>query len=715
AKLDCTFTNAANLPTVAIQKITTGSFGGPFTFTATNLSAAPAGISTVAASTAAPVSPVAIAATAANTQVQITEAANASYTISTATCADANASITGNPASFGTLSGQILTIPAANVLPAAKITCTFTNAAKPATVAVQKITTGGFGGPFTFAVNNLAAAPASITTVAAGTAAPAGPIASAVTNLNSVVQISEGTNSAYTFTTATCTDANSAVTGNPASFGTLSGLLITIPAANVLPAAQITCKFTNAVITPTVAIQKITTGYAVGTFNFTATNLVSVPPAITTAAVSTPTPAAPTAIAVAAANTAVQLTETANGSFTPTSATCSDANAANTGNPANFGTLVGNVLTVAATNVLSGSQITCAFTNAAKPATVAVQKITTGGIGGPFTFAVTNLATTPAAITTATVGTAAPVAPLANTVTAYSTAIQITETVSSTFTFTTANCTDANSAVTGNVGNFGTVAGSAITVPAANVLPAAQITCTFTNAGKAPTISLQAALTASGRLNAADQFSLTAVGTGAPAAKNTTGAGTAITSTPQSFTGTAAAAYTLNEAMAAGSSSSITAYSKTVSCSNANPVGTNVSGITLVPINFTAQAGDAISCVITNNGTATPSLTITKTYATAPSPVVVGQTVTYTYVISNVGNVTMTNVKVNDLHGTPALAVALGAGGITNETLTTPGPLGAGASPDTTANDGIWSTLAPGASVTFTWAHTVTQAEIDHG
>jgi hypothetical protein len=44
-----------------------------------------------------------------------------------------------------------------------------------------------------------------------------------------------------------------------------------------------------------------------------------------------------------------------------------------------------------------------------------------------------------------------------------------------------------------------------------------------------------------------------------------------------------------------------------------------------------------------------------------------------------------------------------------------PGPLGAGASPDTTANDGIWSTLAPGATVTFTWAHTVTQAEIDHG
>src|SRR5665213_69486 len=714
AKFTCTFTNAAKMPTVAIQKITTSSFGGPFTFTATNLSSVPAGITTTAVGTAAPVAPIAIAATTASTAVTLTEAASASYTISTATCADANASITGNPASFGTLSGQVLTIPAANVLPAANITCTFTNAAKAASVAVQKITTGGFGGPFTFAVNNLAAAPASINTIAAATAAPAVPVASAVTNLNSVVQISEGSNSAFTFTTATCTDANSAVTGNPASFGTLSGLLITIPAANVLPAAQITCTFTNAVITPTVAIQKITTGFAVGTFNFTATNLAAVPAAITTAAVSTPTPAAPTAIAVTAANTNVLLTETANGSFTPTSATCSDANASNTGNPASFGSLSGNVLTIPAANVLSASQITCAFTNAAKPATVAVQKITTGGIGGPFTFAVTNLATAPAAITTATVGTAAPVAPVANTVTAYSTAVQITETVSSTFTFTSATCTDANSAVTGNVGSFGTVAGSAITVPAANVLPAAQITCKFTNAGKAPAISLQAALS-SPRLNAADQFSLTAAGTGAPAAKTTTGTVSAITSTPQSFTGTAAAAYTLNEAMATGSSSSITAYLKTVACTNSNPVGTNVSGITTVPISFTAQAGDAISCVVTNNGTATPLLTITKTYAAAPTPVLVGQTVTYTYVISNTGNVTMTNISPTDLHGSPAVSVPLGAGGITNETLTTAGPLGAAASPDTTANNGIWSTLAPGATVTFTWAHTVTQAEIDHG
>jgi len=72
-------------------------------------------------------------------------------------------------------------------------------------------------------------------------------------------------------------------------------------------------------------------------------------------------------------------------------------------------------------------------------------------------------------------------------------------------------------------------------------------------------------------------------------------------------------------------------------------------------------------------------------------------------------------VQVKDLHGSPGVLVPLGPTGIKAEFLSTPGPLGAAASPDTTAGDGIWSTLAPGAAVTLTWAHTVTQAEMDHG
>ena len=88
-------------------------------------------------------------------------------------------------------------------------------------------------------------------------------------------------------------------------------------------------------------------------------------------------------------------------------------------------------------------------------------------------------------------------------------------------------------------------------------------------------------------------------------------------------------------------------------------------------------------------------------------------TVTYTYVACNTGNVLLTGVQVTDNHA--GSVVPVGAGGIAGEFLSTNGPLGAAASTDTTANNGIWSNLAAGACATFTWAHTVTQAEVDNG
>jgi hypothetical protein len=716
AKILCTYTNAPKPATFALQKITAGSFGGPFTFTSTNLASTPGAITTVAAATATPAAPTAIQVTAANTQVQITETANTSFNATSATCSDANSGFTGNPASFGSLVGTVLTVPAVNVLPASQITCTFTNTPIAATVAVRKTTTGAFGGPFNFAVSNLTSAPTAITTTTAGTPTPAAPIATTVSVLNSVVQVSENTNGSFNITSASCTDANSAVTGNPASFGGLIGQLLTIPAANVLPAAQITCTFTNAAKPTTFALKKTTLGSFGGPFTFTATNLASAPPNITTATVGTATPAAPSSIQVSAANTPVQITEGANASFTATTATCSDANAVVTGNPASFGALSGNVVTVPAANVLPAAQITCTITNTAIPATVTIRKTTTGAPGGPFNFTVVNLASTPAAISTTTAGTPAPLAPTAIPVSALNTVVQVSEVVNTYFTITSANCTDANSVVTGNSGTFGTLAGQQLTIAAANVLPAAQITCTFTNAGVAPKIRLQKALAASGRIAAADQFRLAVTGTGAPAAVNTTGAGAAITSAAISFTATANTAYSLTETMAAGSTSLLTGYAQTVVCTNNNATGTNVSGLSNIPINFTIQAADDISCIITNNGTPTPLLTIIKSAAPI-GPFSLNQVVTYTYVISNTGNVPLNNVQISDMHGTPAVLVPLGtaASGITNETLTIPGPLGIAASPDATPNNGIWSTLAPGATVTFTWPHPVTQAEMDHG
>jgi hypothetical protein len=721
AQIKCTLTNTVittSAATIAVQKVTMGAAGGPFSFTVTNMSLTPAPITTSSAGTSYPLALAPIAATANNTQVRITEALATNFTFVSASCVDNNAAASGNATgTFGTVSGLQLTLPASYIRARAQIVCTFTNIVDPAipVVAVQKTTTLLPGGPFSFTATNMSGTIADITTLTAGTPAPATLVSNPVTSITTPVTLTEVANSNFNLTSGSCTDTNAATSGNPASFGTLSGNVITIPTTNLRTFAKIVCTFTNTPKLPTFALQKITTGSVGGPFAFTTSNLQATIANISTTIADTATPAAPTAISAVAANTQIQVTEAANSSFGPTAATCSDANASFTGNPASFGSLSGSVLTVPLANVRYAAQIKCVLTNTPVPATVTVQKTTTNVAGGPFTFATTNLSAAPANISTTAAATPAPAAPTAAIVTALNSAVQISEGVHSYFTLTGATCTDANAAVTGNPASFGSLTGLLLTIPAANVLPAAQIKCTFTNAGVAPKITLQKALSASGRLNAADQFRLAVTGTGAPAAVNTTGTGSAITSAAINFTATANTAYSLTETMAAGSSSILTAYAQSVACTNFNTTGTNVSALATIPINFTIKAADDVRCIITNNGAPTPVLTISKTYTTATTPVVLGQSVTYIYTVSNIGNVPISNVQISDMHGSPAAAIPVGGTGIKAETLTVPGPLGAAASPDTTSNNGVWSTLSPGATVEFRYIHTVTQAEMDHG
>ncbi len=357
------------------------------------------------------------------------------------------------------------------------ISCTFTNTAKAATVSLQKITSGAIGGAFTYTATNLASAPASITTSAVNTATPTTPTAINVTTLNTAVTITENPGTRFAATSVSCTDANSAVTNNPATFGTLAGNVVTIPAVNIVAAAQIRCVLTNTVLTnsfATVALQKITMGAAGGPFTFAATNLSLAPAAISTSSAGTAYPVITAPIAATTNGTQVRITETLATNFTIVSATCSDANAAASGNPTgNFGTLSGNQLTIAGTNIRARAQITCVFTNIVNPAipTVAVQKVTSLLPGGPFTFTATNLAGTIGNITTVAAGTAEPVTPNYVSVTSITTPVTITEAANTNFNVSTGSCVDTNAATSGNPASFGTLAGSVITIPVANCAP----------------------------------------------------------------------------------------------------------------------------------------------------------------------------------------------------------------------------------------------------
>ena len=101
-----------------------------------------------------------------------------------------------------------------------------------------------------------------------------------------------------------------------------------------------------------------------------------------------------------------------------------------------------------------------------------------------------------------------------------------------------------------------------------------------------------------------------------------------------------------------------------------------------------------------------PGLAITKA-ADKTVNVSVGELITYTYVVTNTGNTTLSNVSLNDVHGGSGLAPVP-----TNESLSVDNNT-TGDSTDGAANNGVWDTLGSGDEITFTGTYTVTQNDID--
>jgi len=153
--LTCTLSNAVRQPTVTLTKQATGSTG-TFTFTNTNL-VSPVSLSVVTDGIA--VSSSALVVNTLGNDVTLMESAPG-WTLTAAACTDANSAVTGNAAGFGSLAGNTLTVPGANVVAGADIRCTFTNR-KSASFVLQKswvnatvndaVTVSTTGGPSTAA------------------------------------------------------------------------------------------------------------------------------------------------------------------------------------------------------------------------------------------------------------------------------------------------------------------------------------------------------------------------------------------------------------------------------------------------------------------------------------------------------------------------------------------------------------------------------------
>jgi hypothetical protein len=99
-------------------------------------------------------------------------------------------------------------------------------------------------------------------------------------------------------------------------------------------------------------------------------------------------------------------------------------------------------------------------------------------------------------------------------------------------------------------------------------------------------------------------------------------------------------------------------------------------------------------------------MTVTK-IADDDTDVIAGQVITYTYVVTNSGSQTLSNVSLSESHNGSGPPPVPGAEFLSSDAGAS------GDSTDATPNDGIWSVLAPGDSVTMTATYTVTQSDVD--
>lgn len=313
-------------------------------------------------------------------------------------------------------------------------------------------------------------------------------------------------------------------------------------------------------------------------------------------------------------------------------------------------------------------------------ATVQITKVSNGS-AGPFTFTGTN-GWTSQTITTVTPGTG--VAGARQVLAAASTATTITETIPANYLLTGITCT--------GLGSGGTFTPNLITgavaFNAAATAAGSDISCTFTNGTVGYTV-VKAVNTANLSAPGTLTYTITVDNTGFVSLNSLSLADTLLQ-------GVSSRTLTSGPVLASGDTNSNTILESTevwtYNASYSVPQtdidnGQNITNTVNVD---TAETLPVTSNTATTTITQTPAMTVAKGVAPGtPTPLRLGQIVTFQFLVTNTGNVTLNGVAIaetafNGTGGTGAITPSGGA-----------------------------SVLAPGASTTFSATYTVTQSDID--
>lgn len=567
--------------------------------------------------------------------------------------------------SAGTLTGASLVLGVGETA-----TCTINNDDVAPILTLVKTVTDTSGGASTVPSFTLTAT--GPTTISGITGA------AAVTNANvsaGVYALSESGPSGYIAETWNCTA------------GTLSGSNLTLAVGQTA-----TCTINNIKL-PTVTIRKISNG-GIGAFNFTGSNGIPAQTLTTTAVGSSVSGSTTT---LTARDTATTITETMTATFWQIQTT--SCTGMGTGGTA---TLAGNVITLNALATAAGRDIICTFTNRRRP-TVTVQKITTGAFGGAFSFADTNLTGTVANITTTAINTATPASPTRFIASGTGTAVTLTETSPLTFVPAGVTCSDANNAVSGNTNPVATSTNAVLTIPAAAVRIGADINCVFTNAQAVPQLAVTktAGVSSVSTVGSAVTYTIAVNNSG-----NTTLNNIGVTDPLGTVICPSSGAATVTSLAVGATENCSVNYSVPQSVFDTNGGGDG-------DIDNTATASATYnSAPVSANGSATvglvitPALTIDK-IPNSTAPVNAGNTISYTYRVTNSGNVTMNNVTISDAHIGYGTDPVPGSESIYSDAVPT------GNSTDAATN-ASWDVLAPGDVIEFTSNYVVVQADIDN-